>query len=145
MFLSIFYTLNPLCLSIHFLLKIFRCFLLLKRTTFPHSSFPKKLTQTWSVDLTPLPLPPAPRPSSIHMKSKSKQRRYFKTFKEPKNLFQWIDSASLCSLAGRYDNPIPIRFLAPIDCSKIAAQENRHPLCHNSYKTYLQNHFEVWG
>jgi hypothetical protein len=27
--------------------------------------------------------------------------------------FQGIDSASLCSLAGRYDNPIPTRFLAP--------------------------------
>jgi hypothetical protein len=26
-----------------------------------------------------------------------------------------------CSLAGRYDNPIPTRFLAPIDCSKLVA------------------------
>ncbi len=33
-----------------------------------------------------------------------------------------IDSASLCSLVGRYDNPIPTRFLAPIDRSKIPAQ-----------------------
>jgi hypothetical protein len=32
-----------------------------------------------------------------------------------------MDSASLCSLAGRYDNPIPTRCLAPIDCSKIPA------------------------
>jgi hypothetical protein len=32
-----------------------------------------------------------------------------------------IDSASLCRLAGRYDNPIPVRFLASIDCSKIPA------------------------
>ncbi len=32
-----------------------------------------------------------------------------------------MNSASLCSLAGRYDNPIPIRFLAPIDCLKIPA------------------------
>jgi hypothetical protein len=32
-----------------------------------------------------------------------------------------IDPASLCSMAGRYDNPIPTRFLAPIDCSKIPA------------------------
>jgi hypothetical protein len=31
------------------------------------------------------------------------------TFKEPRNRFQGIDSASLCSLAGRYNNPIPIR------------------------------------
>jgi hypothetical protein len=30
--------------------------------------------------------------------------------------------ASLCSLAVRYDNPIPTRFLDPIDCSKISAQ-----------------------
>jgi hypothetical protein len=35
--------------------------------------------------------------------------------------FQGIDSASLCSLAGRYDNPIPSRFLVPIDCLKIPA------------------------
>jgi hypothetical protein len=39
-----------------------------------------------------------------------------------RNRFQGIDSASLCSLAGRYDNPIPTRFLVPIDCSKIPAQ-----------------------
>ncbi len=41
---------------------------------------------------------------------------------EPRNQFQGIDSASLCSLAGRNDNPIPSRFLALIDCSKIPAQ-----------------------
>ncbi len=29
------------------------------------------------------------------------------------------DSASLCSLAGRYNKPIPIRYLAPIDFLKI--------------------------
>ncbi len=33
-----------------------------------------------------------------------------------------IDSASLCSPAGRNDNPIPTRFLATIDCSEIPAQ-----------------------
>jgi hypothetical protein len=32
-----------------------------------------------------------------------------------------MNSASLCSLAGRYDNPFPTRFLAPIDCLKILA------------------------
>jgi hypothetical protein len=37
------------------------------------------------------------------------------------NRFQEIDSASLCSLAGLYGNPIPTQFLAPIDCSKIPA------------------------
>jgi hypothetical protein len=35
-----------------------------------------------------------------------------------------IDSVSLCSLAGRYDNPFPTRSLAPIDCSKIPAQDD---------------------
>ncbi len=40
---------------------------------------------------------------------------------EPGNRFQGMNSASLCSLAGRYDNPIPPRFLAPIDCLKIPA------------------------
>jgi hypothetical protein len=34
-----------------------------------------------------------------------------------RNRFKRIDSASLCSLASRYDNPIPTRLLAPIDCS----------------------------
>jgi hypothetical protein len=34
---------------------------------------------------------------------------------------QGIDSACLCSLAGRYNNTIPTRFLASIDCSKISA------------------------
>ncbi len=33
-----------------------------------------------------------------------------------------MNSASLCSLAGRYDNPIPSRFLAPVDFLKIPAQ-----------------------
>jgi hypothetical protein len=32
-----------------------------------------------------------------------------------------INSASLRSLASRYDNPIPTRFPAPIDCLKIPA------------------------
>jgi hypothetical protein len=45
----------------------------------------------------------------------------FETFKEPKNRFQGISSDWLCSLAGRYDNPIPTEFLALIDCLKIPA------------------------
>ncbi len=49
-------------------------------------------------------------------------RRYFKTFKEPRNRFQWFHFAGLCSLAGRYDNSFPTRFLTPIDCSTIQAQ-----------------------
>jgi hypothetical protein len=42
---------------------------------------------------------------------------------EPKIRFQGMNSASLCSLAGRYDNPIPTRCLglAPIDFLKIPA------------------------
>jgi hypothetical protein len=32
-----------------------------------------------------------------------------------------IDSAILCSLAGRYGNPVPTRFLAPIECFWILA------------------------
>jgi hypothetical protein len=39
------------------------------------------------------------------------------------NRFQGMNSASLCSLAGRYDIPIPPRFLAPKDCLKIPAPD----------------------
>ncbi len=46
----------------------------------------------------------------------------FKTFEEPKNRFQGPNSFRLCSLACRYDNLIPTRFLAPIDCLKIPTQ-----------------------
>jgi hypothetical protein len=47
-------------------------------------------------------------------------------FMEPRNRFQGINSAGLCSLAGRYDNPLPPRFLAPIDSLKIPAQRIFH-------------------
>jgi hypothetical protein len=43
----------------------------------------------------------------------------------PRNRFQGMNSASLCSLPGRYDNPIPALFLAPTDCLKIPAQDWR--------------------
>jgi hypothetical protein len=43
------------------------------------------------------------------------------TYKEPKNRFQGTNSARLCRRAGLYDNPIPPRFLAPIDSLKIPA------------------------
>ncbi len=52
---------------------------------------------------------------------------------EPRNRFLGTDSAILCSLAGRYDNPIPIRFLAPIDCSRIPAQHS----CHITFSVHL--------
>ncbi len=44
---------------------------------------------------------------------------YFYTCMGPRNRFQGLNSASLCSLAGRYDNPLPLRFLAPIASLKI--------------------------
>ncbi len=40
---------------------------------------------------------------------------------EPRNRFQGMNSASLYSLAGRYDNSIPPWFLVPIDSLKIPA------------------------
>ncbi len=44
--------------------------------------------------------------------------RIFKLLKSPR-----IDPKEpIHSLAGRYDNPIPSRFLAPIDCLQIPAQ-----------------------
>ncbi len=61
-----------------------------------------------------------------HSSALGKDRRtgagIFKRFMEPRNRFQGTNSASLCSLAGRYDNPIPPRFLAPIDSLKIPAR-----------------------
>ncbi len=42
----------------------------------------------------------------------------FLTLKEPRNRLQGINSSSLCSPAGQYDNSIPTRFLAPVDCLK---------------------------
>ncbi len=41
---------------------------------------------------------------------------------EPRNRCQGINFASLCSMAGRYDNHIPTRCLAPIDFLKIPAR-----------------------
>ncbi len=42
-------------------------------------------------------------------------------FMGPRNWFQGMNSASLCCPAGRYENPIPPRFLAPLDFLKISA------------------------
>jgi hypothetical protein len=51
----------------------------------------------------------------------------FKLLRSPR-----IDSKepiqAVCSLTGRYDNPIPTRFLAPKYCLKIPAPRNRHNL-----------------
>ncbi len=35
-----------------------------------------------------------------------------------------LKNLKIPSLAGRYDNPVPIRFPAPIDCSEIPAQDS---------------------
>ncbi len=74
----------------------------------------------------------------------------FLTFMEPRNRFQGMNSASLCSLAGRYgaslfhgyDNPIPPWFLAPMDCmfknsgSGIPPASNKCQLVINSFHIY---------
>ncbi len=46
-------------------------------------------------------------PATVKLQSPS-----FKLLRTPR-----IDSPIQCSLAGRYDKPIPTRFLAPKDCS----------------------------
>ncbi len=61
-----------------------------------------------------------PRPS-CYGAEESIPRNQFRQPMQPCNRSQGMNSASLCSLAGRYDNPIPTRFLAPIDCLKILA------------------------
>jgi hypothetical protein len=38
------------------------------------------------------------------------------------SVLELLKSLKIRVLAGRYDNPLPTRFLAPIDCSKIPAQ-----------------------
>ena len=61
---------------------------------------------------------------------------------EPRNRFQGIDSASLCSLADRYYDPIPTRFLAPIDFSKFPAQD---VLCYEMSSSDDHYHFPGGG
>jgi hypothetical protein len=51
-------------------------------------------------------------PDDSESGSKS-EKDNFKLLMSARNRFQGIDSASLCSLAGHYDNHIPTRFLAP--------------------------------
>jgi len=47
--------------------------------------------------------------------------RIFKLLRSPRIDSKGTNSSRLCSLAGRYDNPIPTRSLAPIDGLKIPA------------------------
>jgi hypothetical protein len=47
---------------------------------------------------------------------------------EHKNWFQGTNTVRLCSLEVQYNNPIPTRFLAPVDCLKIPAQKSGRKL-----------------
>ncbi len=51
-----------------------------------------------------------------------------------------INSASLCSLVGRYDNPIPTWFPAPIDSLKIPAQYSMFERQHVSLQFRRRDH-----
>jgi hypothetical protein len=56
-----------------------------------------------------------------------------------------MNSASLCSLAGRYENPIPPRCLAPIDFLKIPALLNQtHSLRSKPLGKANQNEALLW-
>ncbi len=85
--------------------------------------------------------------------AESYQCPYFWTFMDPRNRFQGMNSASLCCEAGRYDNSIPTRSLAPIDCLKIPAllflrvYLIRKPVCKlygNSFRLWLYQLWERW-
>ncbi len=52
---------------------------------------------------------------------------------EPRNRFQGMNSASLCSLAGRYDNPIPNSVPSP------------HIMFKNSSSVLMSNLLRVWN
>jgi hypothetical protein len=56
------------------------------------------------------------------------QRPNFQTFMEPKNRFQGTNSARLCRLAGRYENPIPSSYLFQqwIRTNSFKEQESYH-------------------
>ncbi len=47
-----------------------------------------------------------------------------------------MNSVSLCSLAGRYDNSIPPRFLAPIDFLKFQLRSKYHDISSGGYAAY---------
>jgi hypothetical protein len=57
---------------------------------------------------TPSPELAAWKPQPLDSGAWQQRSPNFETFKEPKNRFQGTNSARLCSLAGRYDNTIPI-------------------------------------
>ncbi len=57
-----------------------------------------------------------------------------------------MNSAVLCSLVGRYNNPIPTRCLAPIDCLKFKPWENKVENAHQLRKMYtvVKTYNRVW-
>jgi hypothetical protein len=55
-----------------------------------------------------------------HVIKPNQWSKYFLALPNP--ILYETEQSPLCSMAGRYDNPIPTRFLAPIDCLKIPAQ-----------------------
>jgi hypothetical protein len=63
----------------------------------------------------------------IAMYGEETRARIFKCFMDPINRFRGINSASLCSLAGRYDNSIPTRFLALFPLPHPHTQLYTHP------------------
>ncbi len=69
-----------------------------------------------------------------HNTSPTPEPRIFNLFKSP-----GIDSACLCSMAGRYHNPNHSRFLAPTDCLKTPAQILLWVLAHVSDPYLLGN------
>jgi hypothetical protein len=61
---------------------------------------------------------------------------------EPRNRFQGMNSASLCSRAGRYDNPLPLRCLAPIASLKFQLYSSYRPArLHRLAKSIPRNRF----
>jgi hypothetical protein len=76
------------------------------------------------------------------MRPKSRYIRRVKGLKTPirDGIFKFLGAhesipPAYYSLAGRYDNPVPARFLSPIDCSKIPALVNLAP-----YTKSIQEH-----
>ncbi len=63
--------------------------------------------------------PPVLKYRHIHRAFQKCRARIFELLRIPR--IQGTNSARLCSLVGRYYNPTPTRFLAPIDFLKIAA------------------------
>jgi len=66
-----------------------------------------------------------------HLFSPRKYRaRIFKRLWSPEiDSKEWIPP--VCSLADRYDNPIPTQFLSPIDCLKIPTRSTSSAMDHN--------------